>query len=139
MVPWLPGADAPVWGHTAGVAVLAPIFLPLGYYMMRHPTSVLAISHVATVENEDAFTGFAVARQQAVGFVAAALGVSALWFAAVSMGVPPVALPLTAVVGGAAAVLTARSSDSRVQYLGIGVGVVAGGALLTLVFGVLFG
>lgn len=139
MSPWLPGVDAPVWGDAAGAAVLALLLLPLGYYMMRHPTQVLSISHVTTVEDDDAFTGFAVARQQAVGFFTAALGVSTLWFLAVSRGVPPVVLPLGVVGGGVAAAISARSSDSRVQYLGIGLGVVAGGSLLTLLFVVVAG
>ncbi|WP_255195188.1 hypothetical protein [Halorarius litoreus] len=139
MLSWLPGGDAAVWSETAGVAVLAPILLPIGYYMMRYPRSALLVGHVATVEDEASFTGFAVARKQAAGFVAASLGASALWFAAVSMGVPPVTLPLLVVVGGLAFGLSVRASDSRVQYLGIGVGVVAGGCLLTLLFAVVFG
>lgn len=139
MSSWLPGVDAPIWANTAGVAVLAPLLLPLGYYVMRHPTQVLAVSHVTTVEDDDAFTGFAVARQQAVGFLTAAFGASTLCFLAVSMGVPPLALPVTAVGGAVAAALSARSSNARIQYLGVGVGVVAGGCLLALLFVAVFG
>jgi uncharacterized membrane protein len=139
MLSWLPGADAPLWGNTAGVVVLAPLLLPIGYYMMRHPRSALLVNHVATVEDEDSFTGFAVARKQAAGFFAASFGVSTLCFAAVSMGVPPVVLPLLVVIGGVAFALSTRASDSRVQYFGVGTGTVAGGALLTLLFVVVAG
>lgn len=139
MLSWLPGPDAPVWGNTAGIAVLAPLLLPLGYYMMRYPRSALLINHVTTVEDEDSFTGFAVARKQAAGFLVASLGVSALCFAAVSMGLPRISLPVMVAVGGVAFASSSRAGDPSVQYLGVVAGVVASGCLLTLLFAVVFG
>lgn len=136
MPSWLPGSEVPVWDATAGVVVLAPLLLPIGYYMMRYPKSALLVDHVTTVEDEESFTGFAVARTQAAGFVSLSLGISALCFAAVSMSLPPVALPVLVVLGGVLAALTVRASEPRLQYLGIGIGAVASGALLTLLFAV---
>lgn len=136
MPSWLPGSETSIWDATAGVVVLAPLLLPIGYYMMRYPRSALFISHVTTVEDEESFTGFAVARTQAAGVFALSFGISALCFAAVSMVLPPVALPVLVVLGGVVTALTVRTSDPRLQYLGIAVGAVAGGALLTLLFAV---
>lgn len=136
MPSWLPASEAPVWDATAGVVVLAPLLLPIGYYMMRYPRSALFISHVTTVEDEESFTGFAVARTQAAGFFTLSFGISALCFAAVSVGLPPVALPVLVALSGVVTALTVRAGEPRLQYLGIGIGAVASGALLTLLFAV---